>query len=103
MLDLGSSWDRQHDWRSSQQPYQSHLRWSSFPSPGYAADGAVCTGDAAGSQRKPGNETQFLLFAIFQNIFRSSISNAVTILNAHNRNNLARMLNLLHAYFRQAN
>src|SRR5712671_3570061 len=64
-------------------------------------DRAVRTGNATGCQRKPWNEAQLLFFAILQNIFRSAVGDAVTILNAHNRNNRSCMLNLLDAHFGQ--
>src|SRR5713101_6392016 len=102
MFDPGSSWDRQYDWRSSEQPCQSHLGRGSFPSRCYTTDRALRTGDTTGRQREPRNKTHFLFFAILQNIFRSAVGDAVTILNAHNRNNRSRMLNLSHAHFRQA-
>src|SRR6202140_4561374 len=64
-------------------------------------DRALRTGNMTGTQREPRNKTHFLFFAILQNIFRSTVGDAVTILNAHNRNNRPRMLNLSHAHFRQ--
>ncbi len=42
----------------------------------------------------------FSFFAIFQNIFRSAIDEAVAILDADDRGNSSRVLNLLHTDFR---
>src|SRR6202050_4843227 len=100
MFDLGSSRDRQHNWRSSQQPCQSHLGWGNFPSCGDMTNSTLGAGNTPGRQRKPWNKSQLFPMAVFQNIFRSAVGDAVTILDAHNRNNSSRMPNLFVAYFR---
>src|SRR5260370_16429716 len=100
MSDLGSSGDWQHHWRSTKKPCQSHLGWGSFPSRCYTTDRALRTGNTTSRQGEPRNETHPLFFAILQNIFRSAVGDAVTILNAHDRNDRLRMLNLPNAYFR---
>src|ERR1700733_5646014 len=101
MFDPGSSRDRQHDGRSSKQPPQSQLGGGSFPSRCHTTDRALRAGNTTGRQREPRNKAHFLFFAILQNIFRSAVGDAVTILNAYNRNYRSRLLNLSHAHFRQ--
>src|SRR5580700_10323204 len=101
MFNLGSSGDRQHNGRSSQQPCQSHLGWRSFQSRCDTTDWALRTGNTTGRQREPRNKAHFLFFAILQNIFRSAVGDAVTILNAYNRNYRSRILSLSHAHLRQ--
>src|SRR5882762_1607691 len=99
MLNLRSSWNRQYHWRSSQQPRQSHLGGSGLPSRGYVTDRALGTGNTTGCQREPRNKTNLFLFAVLQNGLRSPIGDAVSILNAYNRNDGSCMLDLAHTHF----
>src|ERR1700731_2815926 len=73
MLNFGSPWDREHNWRSRQQPCQSHLGWRSFPLRCDATNSAIRTGNTTCSQRKPRDKTHFLFLAVLQNIFRSAV------------------------------
>jgi hypothetical protein len=50
-----------------------------------------------GCQREPRDESDFVLLGVFENIFRTAIAHAVMILDAHNRHNLLRLLNLADA------
>ena len=102
MLHAGGSRNRQNDRRSRQQPCQCHLRRRGFQFRGDAADGATGSRQLTGCQREPRDEPDPMLFAVFQHVFGPAIAHAVTILDADNRHNLLRVLDLADAHFRQS-
>src|SRR3984957_15112073 len=103
MRNLGSSRDRQHHQRSSQEPSQRYLRGRSVQLCRHTTDRTVRARYSTGRQREPRNKSHLLFFAVVQHIFRSAVSHAVTILHTHNWNNRLRVLNLRDADFRQTN
>src|SRR5580700_11276744 len=100
MIDPRGPRDWQHDRGAREQPRQSHLRRCRLQLRSHVTDGTVGSADSTRAQREPRDETHFLLFAILQNVLRSAIRHAVTILDAHNLNHRSRISNLTYAYFR---
>lgn len=96
------SWNGQDHRRAPQQPLKGQLRRRNVPLFGGAFKRAASSRNVTCRQRKPRNEPEIFPLAIIYNIVRGAIHNAVSILNADNGNDRARVLDLRHADLRQS-
>src|SRR6266446_7761533 len=93
MFNRRRSWDWQHDWRTLQEPGKRDLRGTC----------TVCIRDGvkhfasnfAGSQRIPGDKSDFIALTIIHHIVPFTVRKAITILYGNDRHDSARSLDVL--------
>src|ERR1700694_5008308 len=93
MFDRGSTWDRQHDGRSPQEPSQRYLHGAGMASLRGLVKGVAA--NLARSQWEPRNKGNSIAVTIFHHVVPFAVGKAVAVLHTDDRDDSACSLDML--------